>query len=98
MPFCCLKRCALVNFFCFCFFWIPEFLRSDKTEGRLTFGDSARGKEVKDLSTSKLGDAARRAARELSVLAGELSVNTCRQRNLRLTLVLRHGGICFERE
>jgi hypothetical protein len=65
IPFCCLNRWALetLSFF-FCFFLIPEVARSAKTEGLWSEGDSARGSEVKDLSRSRLGDAALRAARE----------------------------------
>lgn len=50
--------------FFFCFFWIPEVARSARTEGLVVVGDSARGSEVTDLSRSRLGDAALRAARE----------------------------------
>lgn len=38
--------------------------RSARTEGLVVVGDSARGSEVTDLSRSRLGDAALRAARE----------------------------------
>lgn len=38
--------------------------RSARTEGLIVVGDSARGSEVTDLSRSRLGDAALRAARE----------------------------------
>lgn len=38
--------------------------RSARTEGLVVVGDSARGSEVTDLSRSRLGDSALRAARE----------------------------------
>jgi hypothetical protein len=61
IPFCCLKRCALVILLLlFFFFETPAFARSAKREGREVVGESARGKAAMDLSS---GVAARLAAR-----------------------------------
>ena len=53
--------------------------RSARTEGLVVVGDSARGSEVTDLSRSRLGDSALRAARErwdwpVQILDTEISI------------------------
>lgn len=63
IPFSCRTLCALESFCFFCFFWIPALARLARTVGRWEVGDSARGADVKERSTSKLGEAALRAAR-----------------------------------
>jgi hypothetical protein len=69
MVFCCLRRCALVLALAFDFFDTPALARSFRTESRGMIVSSARGSEVNDLSTLRLGEAARRAARECIDLA-----------------------------
>lgn len=77
MPFCCLKRCALVLALAFDFFDTPAFARSLRTDSRCITVFSARGSEVNDLSTLRLGEAARRAAREwidLAMIHSDVSI------------------------
>lgn len=63
-PFICLCFCALVKAFPFCFFIMPEFRRSVSTDSLDTGVSSARGSDFSDLSTSRLGEACRLAARD----------------------------------
>lgn len=62
---------------------MPAFARFAKTEGRCEVGDSARGADVRERSTSKLGDAARRAARVFKLAGTSLEHETEHQRNFR---------------
>jgi hypothetical protein len=70
IPFSCRNRCARVKRFDFDFFEMPELCCVDRTE-RSAFGDSGRGRDVRDLSRSRDGEIARLEARERTDCAGE---------------------------